>query len=78
MRFSLLRPYQRFWEDVEEWLDHWAEVGLSLRQMQGELSASLATPIGLRALNERLNRIKQPVMAPLTSVPPVVLRMLSG
>ncbi len=71
--FSLLGAYQRLWEDVDVRVEQWAEMGLSLRQMQTELNESLQTNVGLRVLNERLQAIKQPVDRPLTSVPPVVM-----
>ena len=73
MHFSLIRPYQRFWDDVEMRVEQWAEMGMSLRQMQTELNESLQTNVGLRVLNEQLQAIKQPGATPLSSVPPVVM-----
>jgi transposase-like protein len=71
--FGLLRPYQRFWDDVVMRIGQWAEHALSLRQMQTELNDSLQTSVGLRKLNECLQAIKQPLAVPLTSVPPVLM-----
>lgn len=73
VNFSLLGAYQRLWEDVDMRVEQWAEMGLSLRQMQTELNESLQTNVGLRVLNERLQAIRQPVDTLLTSVPPVVM-----
>jgi transposase-like protein len=69
----MIRPYQRFWDDVQMRVEQWAEMGLSLRQIQTELNESLQTNVGLRVLNEQLQAIKQPIATPLTSVPPVVM-----
>jgi transposase-like protein len=71
--FSLLEPYQRFWDDVDGCIEHLAEIGLSLRQIQSELNECLQTSVGLRALNERLQGIRQPMAGVLSSVPPVVI-----
>ena len=34
--FSILRPSQQIWADIELQVDRWANLGLSLRQMQTE------------------------------------------
>lgn len=35
---GILRPYQRLGEDVDEQVQRWGKLGLSLRQMQSELA----------------------------------------
>ena len=67
LRFSLLQPYQRFWDDIAEQLQRWASFGQSLRQMQATLNEQLQTDVGLRVLNEHLHAIKQPVATRLSS-----------
>ena len=70
---SILRPYQRLWDDVLGQIGRWAMLGLSLRQMQTEIGEQLHTQVGLRKLNETVQAIRQPVELPLSSVPPVIL-----
>lgn len=71
--FSILRPYQRLWEDVLEQIGRWARLGLSLRQMQTEIGEQLHTQVGLRTLNKTVQAVRQPVERPLSRVPPVIL-----
>src|SRR5579863_4258087 len=73
LSFTLLAPYQRLWEDVVEQIGRWAALGLSLRQMQGEIGDQVHTQIGLRKLNEVVQDVAQPVEMVLSSVPPVVM-----
>ena len=71
--FSILEPYQRLWDDVIEQINRWASLGLSLRQMQGEIGHQMDTQIGLRKLNEVVQNVANPVAIELTSVPPVIM-----
>lgn len=71
--FSILQPYQRFWDDVVEQVERWAKLGLSLRQMQGEIGETMGTQVGLRKLNTLVQDVRTPHDLPLTSVPPVVM-----
>lgn len=71
--FSILSPYQRFWDDVLTQIARWAELGLSLRQMQGEIGDQLRTQVGLRKLNEVVQAVDQPAEIELSSVPPIVM-----
>lgn len=71
--FSILQPYQRVWDDVTEQINRWAALGLSLRQMQGEIGHQIGTQIGLRKLNEMVQNVTNPVAIELTSVPPVIM-----
>lgn len=71
--FSILQPYQRIWEDVTQQIGRWADLGLSLRQMQGEIGDQYGTQIGLRTLNTQVNQVKTPPPIVLCSVPPVVM-----
>ncbi len=73
---SILRPYQRLWDDVLEQLGRWATLGLSLRQMQTEIGEQLHTQVGLRKLNEAVQVVRQPVELPLSSVPPCKVELL--
>jgi len=71
--FSILRPYQQIWSDIEIQVDRWADLGLSLRQMQTELGHQSQTQIGLRSLNQIINYHKSVTNIKLSSVPPVVM-----
>lgn len=71
--FSILKPYQQIWTDVEWQVERWANLGLSLRQMQAEIAHHSRTQVGLRTLNQIVTDYdKQPAIE-LTSVPPVVM-----
>jgi hypothetical protein len=71
--FSILEPGQRLWDDVVEQLGRWANLGVSLRQMQGEIGAQLQTQVGLRKLNEVVQHVRSPLEITLSSVPPVIM-----
>jgi len=71
--FSILSPYQRWWQDVVEQVDRWANLGLSLRQMQHEIGDQMHTQVGLRTLNNRVQTVAEPVEMTLTSVPPIIM-----
>jgi hypothetical protein len=71
--FSILKPYQRLWEDVLAQIERWAKLGLSLRQMQEEIGTQMHTQVGLRKLNEVVQQVQPPVELTLRSVPPVIL-----
>ncbi len=68
-----MRPYQQIWEDVYEQINRWADIGLSLRQMQEELGIQSGTQIGLRSLNDVVNDVAKPPFIELQSIPPVVM-----
>jgi transposase-like protein len=70
--FSILRPYQRLWDDVVAQIGRWAELGLSLRQMQDLIGEQAHTQVGLRKLNEVVQQVSQPLDLQLRSVPPVI------
>lgn len=72
-----LRPGQRLGADCAALMQHWAELGYSLRQMKAELDAGVGTSVGLRSLNERLHQLAERLPAWqtrwLSDVPPVVM-----
>ena len=71
--FSMLRPYQQIWEDFLDQINRWANLGLSLRQMQSEIADQSATQVGLRTLTQQIQQVKPASRLELTSVPPVVM-----
>lgn len=71
--FSIVRPYQRFGDDIVGQINRWANLGLSLRQMQGEIGEMFGTQVGLRKLNGLVQDVRTPATLQLTSVPPVVM-----
>lgn len=71
--FSILQPYQRLWDDVLRQISRWAQLGLSLRQMQGEIGEQMGTQVGLRKLNTVVQDVSITPSIELKSVPPVVM-----
>lgn len=71
--FSILEPYQRLWDDVLDQIGRWANLGVSLRQMQNEIGQTMGTQVGLRTLNEVVQHVSSPVESTLSSVPPVIM-----
>jgi transposase-like protein len=55
---GILRPYQRLGDDVDEQVQRWGKLGLSVRQMQSELAHLHLGPLALSTLTERLHRLK--------------------
>jgi len=70
---SILRPYQRFWDDLVVHVPQWADFGLSLRHLQQFMGDHLPTAVGLRQLNEIVQEVAAPSALNLTSVPPVIM-----
>ena len=70
-----LRPYQRLAHDVEQRIQRWAALCLSLRQMQGECQQLFGHPLGLQTFYTRLHQLAhlspQQLLA-CDSIPPVV------
>ena len=71
--FSILTPTQRLWDDVLEQIRRWTTLGMSLRQMQGEIGETMGTQVGLRKLNEVVHQVNSPVEMTLRSVPPIIM-----
>ncbi|GEM_PF-1451157 len=71
--FTIVRPYQRLWDDVITQIRRWADLGVSLRQMQTEIAAQSRTQVGLRKLNEVVQDVARPSTLNLTSVPPIIM-----
>lgn len=71
--FSIIEPYQQIWVDIEIQVERWANLGLSLRQMQAELAHQCHTQVGLRKLNDLVNQYQPATHIELSSIPPVVM-----
>ena len=71
--FSILKPYQQIWEDIRLQINRWADLGLSLRQMQDEIGEQIGTQVGLRTLNEQVQNIEISPAIEFTSVAPVIM-----
>ena len=70
---GLLRPYQRIWDDVDEQIQRWGALAVSLRHMRKELEHSYIGPLALRTLNRRLHRLADLTPDGNTSdVPPIL------
>lgn len=71
---GLLRPYQRLDNQVDEQIERWAQIGLSLRQMRRELHHLHLGPLALRTLNQRIHALHRLVPDCNSSdVPPILL-----
>lgn len=71
--FSIIRPYQQIWDDVLMQIGRWADLGLSLRQMQREVGHQSQTQVGLALLNRVVHDVSTAPAIELTSVPPIIL-----
>ena len=58
--FTIIEPYQRWWDDVLEQINRWADLGLSLRQMQAEIGDQVHTQTGLSKLNKVVQAVNIP------------------
>jgi hypothetical protein len=68
-----LRPYQRLSTELEQQIQRWGRLCLSLRQMQQELNRSFIGAVGLRTLLARLHQLQQlPFSTRPVGVPPVL------
>lgn len=72
--FTLLRRWQRVWQDVRMQVQDWVKRRMSLREMQVDLGKLLDTSMGLRTLNEMVHATKRLQIGErqLSTVPPVV------
>jgi len=70
---GILRPYQRLGDDVDEQVQRWGKLGLSLRRMRSELSHLHLGPLALSTLTQRLHGLKalNPARDP-KDVPPIM------
>jgi hypothetical protein len=70
---AILRPYQRLSAEVDQQLQRWAQLSLSLRQMQQELSQFHIGALGLRTILTRLHQLcTQVPTLTAQSVPPIL------
>ena len=68
-----LRPYQRIGEDIDQQVQRWGALCISLREMQHELVRLHISPLSLRTLNKRLQQIvTEPERDATVQTPPVV------
>ena len=67
---GLVRPYQRISDLMDEQIQRWYRMGMSLRQMQKELSTTYIGPLALRTLLLRIQQSAPP--AAVGGVPPIV------
>lgn len=68
-----LQPYQRIGSDVDAVIQRWGALGLSLRELQRELSHSHLGVLGLRTLLKRLHQLQALTPGPdELSTPPIL------
>ena len=74
--FAILEQYRRFWLDAAHRAIFGSGVCRSVRQLSQEWGATLASSVGLRTINERINqleaRLTQVHNEPISEVPAVV------
>jgi transposase-like protein len=67
---GLVRPYQRLSDLVDEQIQRWYRVGMSLRQLQKELSTTYIGPLAMRTLWVRVQQSAPTIQ--VCGVPPIV------
>jgi Transposase, Mutator family len=74
--YTILEKYRRFWLDLDQQVLFGSGLCQSLRQLSQQWSGVLASRVGLRTLNERINQIEpllqQGRSEPISQVPAVV------
>ncbi len=74
--FQTLQARQRWWDDVEAGIRQQSVLGLSLREIQEQLSVQVGGAVGLRSINQRVHAAARALAAEqaqvLADVPPVV------
>jgi hypothetical protein len=74
--FAILEKYRRFWLDAEHRAIFGSGLCRSLRHLSQEWGATLASSVGLRTINERINQLEARLSdvhsEPITEVPAVV------
>ncbi len=70
---GVIRPYQRICDDVDEQIQRWGQLCLSLREMRTELDHLHINALGLRTLNECLHLLQtRQTKLDANDVPPVL------
>lgn len=70
---GFVRPYQRISDAVDEQLQRWYRLGMSLRHLAEALEQSWMSPLSLRTLQNRVHLMAEQVALPWPSqVPPIV------
>ena len=70
---SVIRPYQRICDDLNEQIQRWGQLRLSSREMRTELDHLHINALGLRTLNERLHLLQtRQTKLDANDVPPVL------
>ena len=70
---GVIRPYQRICDDIDEQIQRWGQLCLSLRKMRTELDHLHINALGLRTLNERLHLLQtRQTKLDANDVPPVL------
>lgn len=70
---GLVRPYQRVSDEVDEQIQRWYRLGMSLRQLEEALVHSWMGPLSLRTLMMRLHSMVEQMTLPWPSqTPPIV------
>jgi transposase-like protein len=72
---GLVRPYQRLSDAVDEQIQRWYGLGLSLRQLEAELTHSFLGALGRRTLLRRLHQVSGAAGRPRPSAVPPVLQV---
>lgn len=70
---GLVRPYQRLSDEVDEQLQRWYRLGMSLRQLAEALEHSWMSPLSLRTLMGRIHLMAAQAAVPMPDqAPPIV------
>lgn len=70
---GLVRPYQRVSDEVDEQIQRWYRLGMSLRHIEEALVHSWISPLSLRTLMSRIHLMAEETALPWPSqIPPIV------
>lgn len=76
VEWTILEKFKRFWLDLDQKVLFVTGLCQSLRQLSQEWSSLLGASVGLRTINERINKVETLIEVerkkPLTSVPSVI------
>jgi transposase-like protein len=72
---GLVRPYQRISDEVDEQIQRWYRLGMSLRHLEEALEQSWMSPLSLRTLMSRIHLMAEQATLPWPSQTPPIIQV---
>jgi len=72
---GLVRPYQRISDEVDEQIQRWYRLGMSLRHLEEALAQSWMSPLSLRTLMNRIHLMGEQATLPWPSQAPPIIQV---